>query len=72
MLYDILKDFAGSQDGRITEQFKAGTRCELSVWLADAVVPQGWARPVGAAIENKAVVTSGRQSGIVRRGRGTT
>ena len=46
MLYHILKDFPGSQDGRITEQFTAGTTVELSDYLAACVVPYGWARPV--------------------------
>lgn len=44
MLYDILVDFPGSQDGRFTEQFKAGTQAELSEYLAAIVVPAGWAR----------------------------
>jgi len=64
MLHDILKDFPGSQDGRFTEQFKAGTQADLSDYLAPLVVPQGWARPVGV-IQNKAVVSdgSGRNTG---------
>lgn len=49
MKYDILKDFAGSQDGRFTENFKAGTQAELSDYLAGIVVPDGWARPVKIA-----------------------
>lgn len=44
MLYEILKDFPGSQDGRITEQFTAGTQAELSDYLAAIVVREGWAR----------------------------
>jgi len=64
MKYEILKDFPGSQDGRITEQFKADTTVELSDYLAAIVVRDGWARPVGAVkpvfeIENKAIVSSG-------------
>lgn len=43
-LYDILKDFPGSQDGSTTEHFKAGTRAELSDYLAEIVVREGWAR----------------------------
>jgi hypothetical protein len=46
MLHDILIDFPGSQDGRFTEQFKAGTQADLSVYLAAIVVPAGWARLV--------------------------
>lgn len=60
MLYDILKDFPGSQDGRTTEQFTAGTQRELSDYLAAIVVPAGWARPVKTVeIENKAIVSDG-------------
>jgi len=60
MLYEILKDFPGSQDGRTTEQFKAGTQAELSDYLISCI-PKGWARPVGepSVIENKAVVSDG-------------
>ena len=60
MLHEILKDFPGSQDGTKTEQFKAGTQVELSDYLAEIVVREGWARPAGVEIENKAIVTSGR------------
>jgi hypothetical protein len=61
MLHDILKDFPGSQDGTRTEQFKAGTQVELSSYLAEIVVREGWAKPVGSVeIQNKAIVTSGR------------
>lgn len=80
MRYEILKDFPGSQDGRFTEQFVAGTQCELSDYLAAIVVPAGWARPLreGAAlslddareknaIHNKAVVSDGSQSGFMKR-----
>lgn len=68
MLYDILKSFPGSQDGRFTEPFVAGTKRELSDYLAAIVVKEGWARLAGAApqIENKAVVTDGRQTGTLR------
>lgn len=48
MLHDILKDFPGSQDGLFSEQFTAGTRRELSEYLAAIAVPNGWARPVDA------------------------
>jgi hypothetical protein len=70
MMYEILKDFPGSQDGRFTEQFKAGTVRELSAYLAGHVVPCGWARPhieKQVAIENKAVVTDGSQTGTMKR-----
>lgn len=66
MLYDIIKDFYGSQDGRFTEQFEAGTQRELSDYLAGIVVPDGWARKIGKIeIENKAVISDGAP----RRGR---
>lgn len=64
MLYDILEDFPGSQDGTRTETFKAGTQRELSAWLAPLAVSAGWARPVGQ-IDNKAIITDGAP----RRGR---
>jgi hypothetical protein len=46
MLHEILVDFPGSQDGTATENFVAGTRRELSAYLAALVVPCGWAKPV--------------------------
>jgi hypothetical protein len=69
MLHDILQDFKGSQDGRFTEAFIAGTQRELSASLAEVVVAAGWARPVGAtpAIANKAVVSDGRASAGLKR-----
>ena len=69
MLYDIIKDFKGSQDGRITEQFKAGTQAELSDYLVACVNPE-WVRPVGkpTEIENKAIVSDGT-SPAMKRGR---
>ena len=70
MLHDILKDFPGSQDGRHTEQFKAGTQRDLSDYLAAIVVREGWARPVGSCrIENKAIVSDGAQTSAVRMSR---
>ena len=65
MLYDILEDFPGSQDGSITELFKAGTQRNLSEWLAPLAVSAGWARPV-AVVENKAIVTEGKQTGTLK------
>ena len=61
MMYDIFKDFKGSQDGRFSEQFTADTQADLSDYLAAIVVPCGWARPVGQSvgIENKAIVSDG-------------
>lgn len=72
MMHDILQDFPGSQDGRHTEQFKAGTQAELSDYLAAQVVPAGLARPIKGStqIENKAVVTDGSQTGNLAAKRG--
>lgn len=44
MLYEILKDFDGSQDGRFTKSFKAGTQEVLSDYLAAIAVPAGLAK----------------------------
>jgi hypothetical protein len=64
MLYNILQDFKGSQDGRIVEEFKAGTQADLSDYLV-ACVGKGWIgpiadEPVAPIIQNKAVVTDGK------------
>jgi hypothetical protein len=66
MLYDILKDFKGSQDGRSTEQFSAGTQRELSDYLVSCI-PSALAHPAGSTvkIENKAII----EEGTMRRGR---
>lgn len=68
MKYEILRDFPGSQDGRTTEQFKAGTQAEMSDYLVSCI-PKEWARPVvdPVEIENKAVVTDGSQIGTMKR-----
>lgn len=74
MLYEILKDFPGSQDGRFSENFTAGTVAELSDYLAAIVVPEGWARPAadqaalpGTEIDNKAVVSDGNRPKRTRK-----
>lgn len=61
MKYKILKTFPGSQDGRFTETFEAGTEAELSDYLA-ACAPKDSIQPVSAApvIENKAVTSTGK------------
>ena len=72
MLYDIIKSFPGSQDGRRTEHFEAGTQRELSDYLAAIVVPDGWARPAGQPVEisNKAVTSDGTGGpAVFRRGK---
>lgn len=65
MIFEILKDFKGSHDGRFTESFEAGTERELSESLASVAVREGWARPAGV-IENKAVVSDGSNPKIRR------
>ena len=68
MKYEILRDFPGSQDGRTTEQFKAGTQAYMSDYLVSCI-PKEWVRPVGdtVEIENKAVVSDGSQIGTMKR-----
>jgi hypothetical protein len=46
--YKILKSFKGSQDGRFTEEFQAGTEAELSEYLVSCV-PENWIKAVTAA-----------------------
>ena len=71
MLHDILKDFPGSQDGRHTEQFKAGTQRDLSDYLAAIVVPEGWARPSSTGrISNKAIASDGSSRAMRRTQKG--
>lgn len=61
MKYEILKDFKGSQDGRFTETFEAGTVAELSDYLAGCA-PTGSIRPVKSVeIDNKAIITDGKR-----------
>lgn len=45
MLCDVLKDFWGSQDGRFTEQFKVGTRVDVSDHLYGIVKHLGVVKP---------------------------
>lgn len=68
MKYEILKTFPGSQDGRETEQFTKGEEVELTDYLADIVVPEGWARPVKTIeVDNKAIMTDGKRRGRPRK-----
>ena len=60
MRYRILKSFAGSQDGTTAEDFEAGTEAELSDYLAGCV-HASWVEPVAVEIDNKAVITEGKQ-----------
>jgi len=61
MKYKILKTFNGSQDGRFTETFEAGTEAEISDYLAQCA-PKGSIEPIKEqpVIENKAVTSTGR------------
>jgi hypothetical protein len=67
MLYDILKDFKGSQDGRFAESFEAGTQAELSDYLI-ACLPPGVARPAGEDDEGDETETT--DGVVIKRGRG--
>jgi hypothetical protein len=60
MRYRILKDFMGSQDGRFSEAFSAGSQADLSDYLVSCVPPE-WIRAVSPApaIDNKAIITDG-------------
>jgi len=57
---EILETFKGSQDGRFTTTFHAGTTVEVSEYLI-ACAPKGALRRVGEAapvVENKATITA--------------
>lgn len=58
MLCKIKKTFKGSQDGRFTETFTAGTEADLSDYLMSCA-DKSWFEPVKSApvIENKAVIS---------------
>ena len=63
MQFKILKTFAGSQDGRITETFEEGTQRDISDYLA-ACVPAGCIEPVHSIeLDNKAVITEQPKGG---------
>lgn len=58
---EILETFKGSQDGRFTEEFLAGTTRDVSAYLLP-LAPKGALRVVGEAkvvVENKATITTG-------------
>jgi hypothetical protein len=46
--YNVIVDFKGSQDGRFTEDFEAGSVVELTASLAEVAIAEGWAKPVQA------------------------
>ena len=57
---EILETFKGSQDGRFTQTFEAGTTVEVSEYLI-ACAPNGALRRVGEValvVENKATITT--------------
>jgi hypothetical protein len=56
---EILQSFKGSQDGRFTESFEAGTTRDMSEYLM-ANAPKGSFRLAGtlSVPENKATITS--------------
>lgn len=54
---EILETFKGSQDGRFTEEFLAGTTRDVSAYLIP-LAPKGALRVVGE-VENKATITTG-------------
>ena len=64
----IIKSFNGSQDGRFTEPFEAGTVRDLSYDLIAATINEGWIEIVKdtspaktVEIENKAIITEGKR-----------
>lgn len=59
--YRILKDFNGSQDGRFTEAFKAGTEADLSDYLVSCL-PADSIQPVEEDAAPAATISTGRKS----------
>lgn len=45
-MYQVLKDFKGSPDGRFAVDYKAGEVVELTTTLAVVAMAEGWVRPV--------------------------
>jgi hypothetical protein len=46
--YEVFEDFNGSNDGRLTIEYKVGETVELSASLAAVALAEGWAQPVTA------------------------
>lgn len=46
MAHKIIKDFAGSPDGRYVVNYKAGETVDLTPSLAAVAVKEGWAKEV--------------------------
>lgn len=59
--YRILKTFKGSQDGRFTEEFQAGTEAELSEYLVSCV-PGDWIEAVTAAAPARGTPARGKKT----------
>ncbi len=64
----IRKTFKGSQDGRITETFEAGTVRDLSDDLIAATINEGWIEIIKdtspaktVELDNKAIITEGKR-----------
>lgn len=45
-MYQVLKDFKGSPDGRFAVDYKAGEMVELTSTLAVVAMAEGWVKPV--------------------------
>lgn len=45
-MYEVIKDFKGSPDGRFAVQYKAGEIVELSDSLAEVALKEKWVKPV--------------------------
>ena len=45
-MYQVLKDFKGSPDGRFAVDYKAGEVVELTTALAVVAMAEGWVKPV--------------------------
>lgn len=46
MAHKIIKDFAGSPDGRYVVDYKAGEIVDLTPSLAEVAVKEGWAKEI--------------------------
>jgi len=59
---EILQTFKGSQDGRFTETFEAGTTADLSEYLMSCAPKGSFKRVAADAPENKAIITTGKRA----------
>lgn len=44
-MYEVLKDFKGSPDGRFAVQYKSGETVELTPSLAEVALKEKWVKP---------------------------